>query len=601
MITLLKRLNLQTKLFLSYSFILVILILIFSTSIYFFLYKSVVSKTKENIQQKVEVVSERLDNFITTSENITRQIYVNKKLMDSFESILGNLSDSDRYTASNEINNDIFIVSWVSPKFNRITLFNSKGDVFTNKESDVSIINSTKYESFMNIARKQKGRASIIYSDKDNLSFNDDKPIYSLIRQITTEHRTVCGFLEIQVGLDELFGRDFFTSGDNKNLYIFKNNDLLFPVQSDTSKNISDRVGLFLQKIGNKTDGDTNITFDGNKKEYVQYHYSEATGYTTLYSIPYNKVYSTVNIFTLMAFIILIVVLGLSLVVYYYLSKILTKPLRKLRQALKEGDIINIGISIDNAEKNDEIEMLNIAFKSLSMRLKMSINETIEAKTLQFKTHFDVLQAQINPHFLFNMLGIMAILSDKGGNENVAGLCRKLASFLRYTVSTLDSLCTIKDEIEFTREYLELMKLRYTHRLDFQINFDDRIQGIKLPKLTIQPLVENCITHGFVNMDGTMCITVNAIQNNDLWEITINDNGTGFESEVLTNINRQIDAELNDENHSNSKESSTFGGMGIVNTIVRLKILYKNEIEFKAGNDDRGAYVKISSAIPAKQ
>jgi two-component system, sensor histidine kinase YesM len=599
---------LQTKLFLSYSLILVILILTFSISIYSFLYKSVVTKTKEDIQQQVATISERLDNFIITSENITRQIYVNTKLMDALMLISGDISVADRYTASKEINDDIFIASWVSPKFNRITLFNSRGDCFTNKESDTTVTNSEKYENFMNIARTQKGRASIIYSSKDDLSSNDKKPIYSLIRQIKFPTESERGFLEIQITLEELLGSDFLASGEAENLYIFKNKDLLFPVQGDINKNVPHRVEMYLQKIGEKieenTEGDmegnTDIIFSGNKKEYVQFHYSEATGYTTLYSIPYDKVYASVNMFSLMAFIIMITVLGLSLIVYYYLSRSLTKPLRKLRQALKEGDIINIGISIDNEEKNDEIEMLNNAFKSLSTRLKKSINETIEAKTLQFKTHFDVLQAQINPHFLFNMLGIMAILSDKGGNDNVAGLCRKLASFLRYTVSTLESLCTIKDEIEFTREYLELMKLRYTHRLDFEIKLDERIQGIELPKLTIQPLVENCITHGFNNMDGTMCITVNAIQNNDLWEITISDNGTGFEPDVVTNIKRQIDAALNNENQLQSKGPSTFGGMGIVNTIVRLKILYKNEIEFDAGNRDVGAYVRISSVIPTQ-
>lgn len=119
--------------------------------------------------------------------------------------------------------------------------------------------------------------------------------------------------------------------------------------------------------------------------------------------------YAPLHTFRNLMIMISLSVIIISLGVYYMLARILTRPLRELRRALKDSDIINTQITIDNSVHDDEIELLNKSFESMRTRLRNSMDDIVKAKTLQLKTHFEVLQAQINPHFLFNMLGIIAI------------------------------------------------------------------------------------------------------------------------------------------------------------------------------------------------
>ena len=280
------------------------------------------------------------------------------------------------------------------------------------------------------------------------------------------------------------------------------------------------------------------------------------------------------------------------LAVIFTITKRTTRPLSKLAAAVQNVSISNLSVKTDSKEYPDEFAQLNNAFSEMFDRLERSMDENVKMKTCEMRANMIALQSQMNPHFLYNILTIIKVQSHEGNLEQVGFTCDYLVRMLRYMSNYSDDPVPLSWEIEQAELYLKLMKIRYEDQFVYSASFDPLMDLSKIPisKFSIQPILENCFQHGFKKVLPVWQIHIKGGLKNGRWYVSIEDNGYGMESQVLAELEQKVNKYL--RNPSDAVNDLTIGGMGLINTMIRLKQKYKEEITLTiTENNERGTRV----------
>ncbi|MDR1019094.1 MAG: histidine kinase [Lachnospiraceae bacterium] len=282
-------------------------------------------------------------------------------------------------------------------------------------------------------------------------------------------------------------------------------------------------------------------------------------------------------------FLVLTVILAFAWVIL--VTRGITKPLvtlSKTADAVANGDM-NIDLPIISS--NDEVGTLSLAFNKMLVSIRSYIEETKENLLREGKmkenelimkndlkeAELKYLQAQINPHFLFNTLNAGAQLSMMEGAEKTYVFIENMADFFRYNVRKIDKDTTIKEELEITDNYIYIMNVRFSGQFSYEKTIDNRLVNFSMPSMILQPLVENSINHGIREMEEGGKICVKLYSENDSIMLVVSDNGKGITDDEIEKIME------GKEQEDNSKNSS---GIGLQNVISRLRGYYGSDDVF---------------------
>lgn len=258
-----------------------------------------------------------------------------------------------------------------------------------------------------------------------------------------------------------------------------------------------------------------------------------------------------------------------SIITFIVITKIL-KPLIKLENHMQnfENNLREFHLS----EKTGyEIQNLVEHFNVMVEKIKYLREYEIKA-----------LHSQINPHFLYNTLDTIIWMAEFEDNEKVISITKSLANYFRLSLSNGHEKIPLKDEIMHTKEYLFIQKQRYEDKLSYFFNIEDKsLLSIEVPKIIIQPIVENSIYHGIKNLSGNGIITIDVYRQNSTINISVKDNGIGFEK------TKQF------------KKSKT-GGVGIKNVDKRIKFYYGKNYGVFINKDSKTEGAEVVIKIPFK-
>lgn len=239
-----------------------------------------------------------------------------------------------------------------------------------------------------------------------------------------------------------------------------------------------------------------------------------------------------------------------------------------------------------------EIHILEQTYNRMMLRLRDSTLSELSLREGTLQAQLNALQTQINPHFIYNTLNIISAKSMESGNFDIIEICDQFASMLRYSMDTHSRTATMQEEIENVRNYLILAKARYEKNLEFTIDVPDDLQDIKVPKLTLQPIVENALTHGFDGRNVVRVLAVTGKISDDKLLLEVRDNGIGFSEEVLQSLRQRIDDI--DAGKVSIEESGKH--IGLANTCLRLYYYSKGLIHMSVHNDN-GAVITLSMPV----
>jgi len=281
-----------------------------------------------------------------------------------------------------------------------------------------------------------------------------------------------------------------------------------------------------------------------------------------------------------------------SVLAAWAISRGIYLPIRKLHDmtaTITRNDLQAL-ITHDNV---DEITELGMSFNIMVGRIRELLDAKVKEQENLKKAELRALQAQINPHFLYNTLDTIIWMAESKKTDQVIEIVRALSSFFRLSLSKGRDWITIGEEIERTRSYLTIQKMRYRDILDYRIEMDRGVAGNSVLKLILQPLVENALYHGIKNKRQGGTIVVRAEQRNaDEVLLQVEDNGIGFTPERLA----QLQAELEDD----SGEINLDSGFGIGNVNKRIRLYYGNPYGLSI-QSTHGAGTCISIVIPARR
>lgn len=265
------------------------------------------------------------------------------------------------------------------------------------------------------------------------------------------------------------------------------------------------------------------------------------------------------TIYTILAVCILVIVFVILSSIGF--SREYSKRLTNITGAIKKIHSGDLSARITLSDKNDELTEISKNFNTMCDDIEYSIEKIYIHEVKQKNAELRFLQAQINPHFLYNTLEAIRMRAAVYGAIDVSEMIYILATFFRNSLDR-DTITTIEKEVEHCNLYLKLFQIRYQDRLKVSFNINPKLNSYSMVKLSLQPLVENAIVHGFDLDSNENCITISADFINDDIEIVLKDNGKGITPTNLQSINDRL-------NHSDESTS-----IGLSNVHDRLKLVY---------------------------
>jgi two-component system sensor histidine kinase YesM len=227
---------------------------------------------------------------------------------------------------------------------------------------------------------------------------------------------------------------------------------------------------------------------------------------------------------------------------------------------VKEGiyDLSKLTFSL--YEANDEIKDMQDTFKTMLQKINYLITEIYEKQIIVEKTRFETLQAQINPHFLYNTLTSINALARSSNQKEISTMVISLSNLLRQSIDYRNDLITVREELSIVNDFLNIQQIRYPERIYMNINIDEPIKNLMIPKFSLQPLIENSIKYNISNKRGVCHITISSLIEDNNLTLSVTDNGIGMDPYYLYRENPQIDSERT--------------GLGLKNIHERIKMLF---------------------------
>jgi two-component system sensor histidine kinase YesM len=267
----------------------------------------------------------------------------------------------------------------------------------------------------------------------------------------------------------------------------------------------------------------------------VSYGKISAPDYVIVSMSPVKEMYGELVSFNKVMVIVLIICLVLSLGFALFLSDNISYPIRKLVKSMSIVEDGNFDVNL-SYKRNDEFAFLISAYNKMVGQIKELINKLYKSELNKKEAELKSLQAQINPHFLYNTLDSVNWLALKHNVPDISTMVTSLSDFFRYSLNKGRNIIPLRDERNQVQSYLEIQKIRFKDKLDYSIDFHDDILDYQTVKLILQPIVENAIVHGIEKRRGKGLVDITAAKIGDSIEISISDNGIGSDISELNSL-----------------------------------------------------------------
>ena len=324
-------------------------------------------------------------------------------------------------------------------------------------------------------------------------------------------------------------------------------------------------------EVSGLRDGNYRQTVDGEERtvtvKTVGYTGWKVVGVTPLDGVSLNNIKTKLLVIFMIAFVLFIMT-----IINSYISSRITDPIKELEKSVNEIEAGNLETEVRSGGSY-EIQHLGNSIQNMARQIRRLMDDIAAEHESKRKSEFDTLQAQINPHFLYNTLDIIVWMIE---NENLTDAVRvvtALARFFRISLSRGKSIITVRDELEHVRNYLMIQHMRYKNKFSYTVEAEDEVLDLASLKLILQPLVENAVRHGG-DRTGARHVSISAHSVEGMAEIAVADRGQGIPREVVLGL-----------------YTGQGKGVGLSNVHKRLKSIYGEDNGLKIETSEAGSRV----------
>ena len=569
-------------------FLACIILFAFAIFFYFFVSDILVTRQIQSMDTLNSSFQEQVDDSIRDLDIVS----VNINYSNMSKHVLNQTFDLDISDNMLKEMTDLFLsISGTELKADQINLYDFSGNVLqVGLSTMVKRADATQTEWISGAI--DLGGSKIISApyktDIYSKSAKYDQWFVSLYRSFNNQYGRSVGAIETVKRAKSIFksiiSYEKKTKSQAAAVYVFdKSGNLVYPY--DTEQEQADSIQKYYTLTQDMKDSSPIKNPINQSAEYASRLTSKYTGYTYLTIVKESQILAPVNRLLVLLVGVVTIFLLISALISYRLSRSIVKPIKHLKHIIQRIQLDTLGKEKATAYPVyvNELEELYQAFQHMNENLQESMNQLMESKDREMKSRSLALQAQMNPHFYYNSLSSIIVLAENGDTDVVIRMCRNLSNIMRYITNTGNSIVTLGEEIDYVQKDLYCMKVRYQSSLNYSIEVDDALLEQPIPKLIIQPLVENALKYG-TNCQPPWIISVRGYQTEDRWVVEVTDSGNGFTEEAISHIDERI----READTASGMPDLNINGLGILNVYLRWRIFCGEELIFHYGNTKDG-------------
>lgn len=428
--------------------------------------------------------------------------------------------------------------------------------------------------------------------DENNVFIADNKnPKIAMVRSIIdTNTLEESGLMLICINtsfIQNLYSTDFNTK--NSGIFLLDNyNKIITQSDAENILHNGENIQSIIPYIHDKKSYNT-IWING-EKYLTTFSKVSKSDWTIVSMTRESTLFHNLRSIMFITLAVIISCFVMSFLISIFLSSKVTQPINQLLSSMKKAKEGNFREKV-NFKYTDELGMLVYEYNNMIDNIKTLIDKVYKLQLKEKEAELKALQAQINPHFLYNTLDMIFWKAEKSNQQEISDMIYALSHLFRITLSKGNEFIPVKSEKDFIEHYLLLQSKRYRGKLIYDIDISDEISNYLIPKLIIQPFVENSIIHGTEADNELSVIKITGYLSNNYLDFTIEDNGKGIDEDTM---NLLIHSSINQE----KKNTNFQKGYAIGNVNQRLSLYYNDDYKLNIVSCiNEGTKVKLSIPI----
>lgn len=542
-----------------------------------------IQKAVENTEQNLRLVSEKLDLILDNAENYSKIVITDNTVQDVLSKPLTDdpLINYQRYVA---VQDSLKGIADTKTFINAVIIYDRLGRIYDSGSLEgVEDVSRAYFDKFAGSAY------GLEWADTSASNYWQGTSKYDVIKLFQKFNSDRVGQT---LGLVELTIMESYIADQYRNIDIGKNGSIFIVNKQGLVSSHTDKRELY-KSVADQPyfswvtahEGGEQFRDASGRELLVVSRYFPRLDWTIVGTVPVREIMKDNDILTQRFLALGIVFVLTGVILSFVIATSITKPLNKIKATVKNVQEGNLDVWLD-LKSRDEIGALAREFNKMVDRTKTLMSSMVEEQKRKREFELAALQAQINPHFLYNTLESICALADLKRNADIVAVVNRLASFYRGVLSKGNAIIPMEDEIHITRTYLEILKVRYGAQLDYSFDIEMNVYRCQTVKLLLQPIVENSVYHGLKNKRGKGLISVRAAVDGDMLKIMVEDNGVGMKPEMLEGIFKP----LQDQGRQRS--------FGLKSTDERIKLYFGMEYGLSVSSE-YGAGTTVTVKLPA--
>lgn len=563
---------------------------------YTFTRQTVQDASREYTVQLIGQVQTNIDSYVAHMENIAEVVQLN----DQVQRYFGGAEEIDIESAEGyrqRITSFLNTISRTRDDISLVLIAGNNGTILTHDSSiDLNPAVDVVLQPWYRRAQTANGDAVVSSSHVQNIVDGEYRWVITLSRTINDPITgAVYGVMLVDLNFS-VIRRLLSRISPGKRGYLFvvdPEGGIVYHPRQELI--YSDLEREYIDRVAEMRDGSFTIEDEKGVRIYTVVS-SARTGWRTVgvtYAADLMKNRATIQRYyfswTLLCIVFAVLI---SMLISHHISR----PILQLRSSMRVVERGDFDISLD-VRTNNEIGDLARDFAIMVARIKELVQRNAEEQEAKRKSELMALQNQITPHFLYNTLDSIVWMAEGKKHSEVVKMVSSLARLLRLSISRGEELVSIKDEIEHVESYLTIQRFRYRDTLEFEIDVDRAVLDLKVPKVILQPLVENAIYHGVKNKDDGGRVTVEGQVKEAVVVLRVHDDGVGMSEDQIRTILRPSTDDVSGKGNQR-RMSESRSRVGVRNVHERIQLYFGSQygLSFRC-NEVGGTTVTVSLPI----
>lgn len=568
----------------------------FTLFIYNYLTKDTIKEqAHSNANRELTIANEYVEKLLEDMMYISNFIQVDAEMNTILKRKIKSTADQTSQQKYEQFLDDSKIIKTLE----NITLVGGKSYVTILLENGISYTNYSNYElnpkdiyneNWFKELNKIKGYETVWISSQPTM-FKSEKPInpyqISIARTLRDDSLNIYGYVIVTI-MENKINQIFENMNGKEEMILLDSSNQIISHTND------DRIGEKFKYSDQLTEENSSNIFEISKKDYlIAEQKISFTGWKLVSLIPYKQATSKINTIFNKVVAFQVLFFTIFLILMTYLLRTITKPIVRLGNVadlVQQGDL-NIRSRI---KSKDEIGRLSSSFDQMLNTINKMIQDITATQERKRKAELDMLQAQINPHFLFNVLNSIRMKVMVKGDKDSANMISSLSKLLRMTISKDKEIITFQEEVQIVLDFINIMNMRQKEKVDVEITIHEEANLIMIPRFILQPIIENSIIHGLNQSAGKIIVNAEMTENEVM--IMIEDNGGGMDEQTLFHLKRKF-IHSNTLDNSPSKNNKGFSSIGISNVYERMYMTFGQEFKMDI-KSELGKGTQVIMSIP---